>query len=204
MDGCHHNQAASCSALAQVQATPFPGEDAPSAYGAHQAGLSWLHACDLGDAGACAAAVSVLAPHRPLHAVLLARRACAAGVTAACTPDRALTSRAARTRTLFDVTLAPGDEPFDIRFATLFDGDETELIWIASHDPPTTVERRLAPSIARGTVRVEPPDTLASAPTWARSIYFVGAPPTSPYAEPCRPCPHPPSAFSITRCICLP
>jgi hypothetical protein len=205
MDGCQYHAVDSCLALGALRAQGYEGEATLSAYSAREAALAGLHACDLGGSEACALASRVLAPFEPLQAYLLARRACAAEVADACGAEKALAKRAASERKVFDVELPRGDEPFDIHWATLFDGEETATIWIASREVAATLESRFRTEIAQGTIVVEPSGRSLPAPTWAKSTYLVGFGPNYSHHEKCPPCPHGGSSgFVITRCTCIP
>jgi TPR repeat protein len=203
MDGCEHHAADSCVALGRLRARPYKGEAALSEYSAREASLAYLHACDLGETAACLDASRLLATISPLRAMLLARRACAGGLGDACAAEKQLLAKAKAERKVHDLDLAKGDEPFDIHWATLFDGDETDAIWVASHDAPAALEARFRGELYKGTVIVNPAGNALPAPAWAKATYLVGAGPSIDYHQKCPPCPHASSSFVVTRCSCL-
>lgn len=205
MDGCKYHAADSCLALGAMRAQPYEGEAALSEYGAREAAMAWLHACDLGHPEACGEASRALAPFDPLRAYLLARRACAAAIADACAAEKSLATRAAAERKVFSVDLPRGDQPFDIHWATLFDGDETETIWIASRSSPAALETTFRSEIYGGTIIVNPAGKSLPPPAWAKSTYLLGNPPAMSHQRKCPPCPHPGSSgLVITQCTCIP
>ncbi len=205
MDGCRYHDPASCVALGRQRAVPLGNETTISEYGARQAGIAWIHACALGVDTACNDAGRVLTPYSPLRASLLFHRACAADLSDACAAEKSLRAKASAERKLFETALPAGDEAFDIGWATLFDGDETELVWIASRSAPGVSSERLAREVAIGTATVFTPDAAPhAAPAWARSIYALGDGPRSEYHKRCPPCPHATGGLGISQCTCLP
>jgi hypothetical protein len=204
MDGCQYHAADSCQALGDLRSLPYEGESALSEYGAREAAMAYLHACDLGEAVACDLGARRLAPYEPLQAMLLARRGCAGGREDSCSLELRLDKQAAKVRTVFGVDLPNGDEPFDIHWATLFDGDETPTIWIASRRAPAALEQDLGAPLYQGTVIVNPAGKSATPPAWAKATYLVGNGPTASYHQKCPPCPHGSSGFSLMRCTCVP
>ncbi|HUQ04622.1 MAG TPA: hypothetical protein VM261_19110 [Kofleriaceae bacterium] len=204
-EGCQYHATESCTALGDLRSTLYRDDGgAVPEYSAREAAMAYLHACDLGEPIACDLGAKALAPFDPLQARLLAARGCAGGREDSCSLELRLERIAAKVRTVFDVDLPKGDAPFDIHWATLFDGDETPTIWVASRSTPDALAQTFAAQIYRGTVIVNPPGTSAPPPAWAKSTYLVGKGPTTDYHQKCPACPHGSLGLSLMRCTCLP
>lgn len=213
-NGCRLHDAEACARRAELELTPYKDGAPPSAYAEGEALVRWLRACDLGHGGACHRAALLVADGRgieapapsPARAAALAARACAAGVGDACALAKKSRIATPRETTISGVTLARGDEVFDVRFGAWFVMHETEVVWVASRQERDAVVARAPGNRAR--VYDARPEALPPGPrppTWARTVYaIIPAPP--PDASPCPECtadaPH--GIFQQPSCPCLP
>jgi hypothetical protein len=150
-DGCAAHDATACARSATLS---LADEGDPTSW--TDAYRLRLRACDLGRAQACLDAADQMGsaakdrPASPIRARVLAARACAAGLQAACTH----TADGTREPAIGDVALEPRDAIFDVRWGMWFEGQATEVVWIASPATKAELEQRLASPIATGRVRV--------------------------------------------------
>jgi TPR repeat protein len=166
--GCSQFHAPACTRRGELELAPY-GDQPVSAYAIKEATLLFLRACDLGDAGACQRAARLYADAKSLaRAAVLAERACAAGDSTACTDAKSWKRQASSEKTISGVSLATGDEVFDVRFGSWFELQKSEVAWIASRQDQDTVTRR----VPFGRARVYDPTGLPhgpKAPAWART-----------------------------------
>jgi hypothetical protein len=217
--GCQGNDALACARKAEIELMPLSDGAPRGPEQQTQAFLDRLRACDLGAVFACAAAAeqaergSGQQNGEPslLRARLLWQRSCEAGEADSCERAEALHEAAKSRRTIHDVDLATGDEPFDVRWGMWLEHAQTEVVWIASAEPRSEVAARLAARVGAQRVRVYDPAGLPPgprAPPGARTIYAI-AKPTSTFVTEPRACPECTAdadqrLFGWSGCTCLP